>query len=95
MEPSKATTLVTTGANRLTRNPMYLGLAGILTAHAVARGSWAASLPVGAFVAVMDRVQVPAEEAALEERFGEDYRAYVADVPRWVDRRTVQRLLPT
>lgn len=80
----RATTLVTDGANALTRNPMYLGLAGILTAHALYRRSPTALLPMLAFVAVIDRWQIPAEEAALRENFGPSYEAYLRSVPRWL-----------
>lgn len=80
----RATTLVTDGANALTRNPMYLGLAGLLTAHALYRRSLTALLPVLAFVAVIDRWQIPAEEAALRENFGSSYDAYLHSVPRWL-----------
>lgn len=84
--PEKASTLVTEGPNRLTRNPMYLGLAGLLTAHAVLRGGWRTVLPVGAFVVTIDRLQIRAEERALGESFGADYTAYCARVPRWLGR---------
>jgi protein-S-isoprenylcysteine O-methyltransferase Ste14 len=71
--PDKATSLVTGGPHQLSRNPMYVGMAGLLLAHAVARGNWVAVLPVLGFVAVIDRVQIPAEEAAMAELFGRDY----------------------
>jgi protein-S-isoprenylcysteine O-methyltransferase Ste14 len=90
-DPSRASVLVTTGANQVSRNPMYVGMAGVLVAHALWRGSWQALVPVAGFVAFIDRVQVTAEERALLERFGADYEAYVAAVPRWLDRRSVQR----
>ena len=85
-EPSRASTLVTTGPNEITRNPMYLGLVGLLSAHAVTRGSALAWIPVGAFAALLDRVQIPAEEEALREKFGEAYVAYCERVPRWAGR---------
>jgi protein-S-isoprenylcysteine O-methyltransferase Ste14 len=82
--PEQASSLVTTGVNSATRNPMYLGLTGLLIANAVRRGSWLALLPVGAFVITVDRLQIPTEEKALLANFGKDYEAYRADVPRWV-----------
>lgn len=82
--PEQATKLVTTGANAISRNPMYVGMAGLLVAHAVWRGSPAALVPVAAFVAYIDRVQVEAEEAALLEKFGPEYAAYCEAVPRWL-----------
>lgn len=82
--PEKATVLITDGPYAHTRNPMYLSLAGILVGHAVARRSVAALLPVAAFVAVVDRLQIPAEEAALSRLFGVEYAAYKAAVPRWI-----------
>lgn len=86
LHPEHASTLVTDGPNRLTRNPMYVGLAGLLTAHAVLRGGWTTVLPVGAFVAAIDRLQIRVEERALRESFGADYTAYCARVPRWLGR---------
>jgi protein-S-isoprenylcysteine O-methyltransferase Ste14 len=88
-EPERASVLVTTGANAVSRNPMYVGMAGLLVANAVRRGSWRAFLPAAAFVLVIDRVQIAAEEEALQRRFGADYEAYRAAVPRWLDARSL------
>ncbi len=76
--------LVTTGPNRFTRNPMYLGMAAVLVANAVRRRSPAALLPVAAFVGVINQLQIPAEEAILRERFPEAYAEYVRVTPRWL-----------
>jgi protein-S-isoprenylcysteine O-methyltransferase Ste14 len=84
IDPGKASSLVTDGPFRLTRNPMYVGMAGVLAGHAVGRGGWLTPLPVAAFVAVIDRSQIPAEEAAMTRLFGEAYDAYRSRVPRWV-----------
>ncbi len=82
--PELATSLVTDGPYRFTRNPMYLAMATVLVAEAVRRRSLPALLPAAAFVAVVDRVQVRAEEEALRALFGEEYDAYRARVPRWL-----------
>jgi protein-S-isoprenylcysteine O-methyltransferase Ste14 len=87
--PGSASVLVTGGSNRLSRNPMYVGLAGLLLAHAVDRGSWEALLPVAGFVVALDRFQVAREEEALRGRFGEAYLQYCAGTPRWLDRRSL------
>ena len=88
-EPERASVLVTGGANAVSRNPMYVGLTGLLLAHAVRRGSWPALLPVAGFVLAIDRVQIAAEERALLARFGAEYDAYRAAVPRWLGRRSL------
>lgn len=82
--PEEASVLVTGGANSLTRNPMYVGMAGVLVANALRRGSVLALAPVAAFVVVIDRFQIAAEEAALRKNFGQEYAAYYAAVPRWL-----------
>ncbi|QCU77635.1 isoprenylcysteine carboxylmethyltransferase family protein [Citricoccus sp. SGAir0253] len=84
--PERAAALVTAGPNRISRNPMYLGMIGLLAAHAVVRDRWAAWLPVAAVAVALDRMQVPLEERALRERFGAEYEAYCAAVPRWLGR---------
>lgn len=92
----RSESLVESGPNSISRNPMYLGMAGILVAHAVARRSMAGVVPAAVFVAVIDRCQIPVEEESLRRRFGVDYEDYARRVPRWVDRRSVDfRHAPT
>ncbi|CAN7243292.1 methyltransferase family protein [Knoellia sp. LjRoot47] len=83
-DPARASTLVTDGPNAVTRNPMYVGLAGLLAAHAFARGGLRTWLPVAGFVAAVDRLQIQPEEAALKATFGDGYDAYRARVRRWL-----------
>ena len=84
MRVERAQHLVVDGPNRLTRNPMYLGLTGLLLSHAIARRSPSALIPLAGFVWLIDRHQIPAEEKALEERVGQDYLDYKETVPRWL-----------
>ena len=90
--PEQTSALVTTGANAVSRNPMYVGMAGLLLAHATHRGSWPALVPTAAFVAIIDAYQVRFEEGALLERFGDVYDAYCATVPRWLDTRSLRAI---
>ena len=84
LDPSQASALVTSGPNRVTRNPMYVGMAGLLVAHGLLRGGWATALPVAGFVGVIDRFQIHPEEAALREHFGDEYAVYCRRVRRWI-----------
>ena len=84
LRPHKAAVLVTRGIYRLTRNPMYVGLALLLVAWAVFWGSlWGFLGPV-LFVLYMNRFQIGPEERALRGIFGEAYDAYAARVRRWL-----------
>lgn len=81
--PSDSRTLLTGGVYRWTRNPMYLAFAGVLLAQTVYLG-----LPLGLFwvvalVGYLTEFQIKPEEAALTERFGDAYTAYVRKVRRW------------
>lgn len=89
LHPESASVLVTSGANALTRNPMYVGMAGLLVSHAIWRRSWVALAPVAVFVALIDRLQIQAEESALTDTFGAEFDAYRAATPRWLDRRSL------
>ena len=79
-----STALVTSGPYRITRNPMYLGMALLYVGLAFAFGLvWAfAVLPV--VVIVIDRLVIAREEPYLERLFGEEYRAYKTRVRRWI-----------
>lgn len=81
--PEQTTVLVVSGPNGFSRNPMYLGMVGLLAAHAFLRGSWQAWLPIAAFAATLDRFQIPVEEQALLEKFGATFEDYCAHTPRW------------
>lgn len=80
----RAEALVTGGACSMTRNPMYLSMAGLLLAHATLRRSWAAIVPAGAFLVLIDRMQIPAEEEALRKQFGSAFDDYARRTPRWL-----------
>lgn len=83
-DPAATDALVTEGANAYTRNPIYVSIAGVLGAHALWRGGVASWLPVAGFVYVVDRMQVNREEAALRDRFGDEYVRYAIKTPRWL-----------
>lgn len=76
--------LVTDGPNRLTRNPMYVAMAGLLVANALHRGRGVHVLPAAGFVLWIDRTQIPQEEATLLSMFGETFHDYTTSTPRWV-----------
>lgn len=80
-QPSK---LITGGAFRISRNPMYLGLAAIYAGLAIAFGcAWSLIfLPVP--LLLMNAVFIPFEEAQSRNSFGKEYIAYCRKVRRWL-----------
>jgi protein-S-isoprenylcysteine O-methyltransferase Ste14 len=82
MRPTTA--LVTSGPYRLTRNPMYLGMAFLYAGLALSFGvTWSlAFLPL--VLLAVDRLAILREEHYLEAKFGEEYRRYKARVRRWL-----------
>ena len=80
----RASTLVTSGVYRVTRNPMYLGLTVLLLAWAVFLAApWTLLGPV-VFALFISRFQIAPEEHAMREKFGVQYEAYAARVRRWL-----------
>lgn len=76
--------IVSTGVYGVTRNPMYLGMALLQTAIAI---GWANGWILLALPGVLATIQATAirhEEAYLERKFGESYRAYKQSVRRWL-----------
>ena len=84
MRPQSTSSLVGSGVYRLTRNPMYVGLAFMLCGWAVFLWSWWALPGPFAFAAYVDRFQIVPEERALSALFGADYMAYKHRVRRWL-----------
>lgn len=81
---SDATTLVTSGVFRYTRNPIYLGMAIMLLGWTVFLENWLSALGVVFFVGFITYNQVIPEENALTKRFGESYIRYRNRVRRWL-----------
>jgi protein-S-isoprenylcysteine O-methyltransferase Ste14 len=84
MHPEAASTIVTSGIYRFTRNPMYLGFLLALIAWAVFLGNFVAALMPLLFVAYMNRFQISPEERTLLARFGAPYESYLRSVRRWL-----------
>ncbi|MDE2973422.1 MAG: isoprenylcysteine carboxylmethyltransferase family protein [Gemmatimonadota bacterium] len=78
--------LVVRGPYRRVRNPMISGVLLMLGAESLLLGSW----PVAGWALVFFLINTiwltRVEEPQLERRFGEDYRRYRANVPRWIPR---------
>ena len=81
-----ARNLVAVGPYRFLRNPMISGVALMLVGQALFWGSWVMSIWSGVFVLINHLYFLLSEEPGLERRFGEHYRHYKANVPRWVPR---------
>jgi protein-S-isoprenylcysteine O-methyltransferase Ste14 len=80
-QPSR---LVTSGAFKISRNPMYLGLAVIYLGAAIAfNRPWAiVLLPLP--VLLLNLVVIPFEESSLEHTFGVEFKAYRQRIRRWL-----------
>ena len=76
--------LLTDDVYRFSRNPMYLGMAAMLSGLAVGMGTAPFFAAVVLFTVVMDRVFIPFEEQKMLHEFGDAYTAYRADVRRWL-----------
>lgn len=84
LTPELATSMVTKGIYRYSRNPMYLGFLIMLGAWGVFLENAVAIALVPVFVAYMNRFQILPEEKALLAQFGDDYTHYLESTPRWV-----------
>jgi protein-S-isoprenylcysteine O-methyltransferase Ste14 len=80
--------LVVRGLYRVSRNPMYLGVLGVIL-------GWAALFAAGALLAYLAAVGlcchlfvVCYEEPRLRQLFGAEYVGYCSRVPRWLPRLT-------
>jgi protein-S-isoprenylcysteine O-methyltransferase Ste14 len=84
LQPESAEQLVTGGIFKISRNPMYVGLALILLSLAAYLQNLVALLAVPLFMIYMTFFQIRPEERALSEKFGEEFQAYKDSVRRWL-----------
>ena len=84
IRPETASSLVTHGVYRLSRNPMYLGFLLCLLGWGFLLGSLFSLLLAGAFAWYMTELQIKPEETALIKRFGQSYKDYLKKTRRWI-----------
>lgn len=84
LKPETATTLVDGGVFSISRNPMYLGLFGILLAWTVFLGASAGLAGLVLFVTWMNLFQIRPEERAMQALFEDRFADYRERVRRWL-----------
>lgn len=81
---ASVTTLITSGAFRLSRNPVYVGFFIIFLGLSLEWNNvWLLIVAVPLIVAIYQIVIVK-EEAYLERKFGAEYSRYKSSVRRWL-----------
>lgn len=80
----KPSLLIVSGPFRISRHPMYLGMASILLGVSLLLGSVISLISPVIFVFLMEKLFIPVEERNMEDIFGEQYLGYKKKVRRWV-----------
>lgn len=80
----RASSLVTTGIYRVTRNPMYVALTFLLCSWAAWLNQPLAILGPVVFALYITRFQILPEERTLTQKFGKSYDDYRRSVRRWL-----------
>lgn len=83
--------LVAVGPYQYLRNPMISGVLAMLAGLSIMFSSWVIALWAAVFLILNHLYFRVLEEPGLERRFGESYRIYRANVPRWLPRATPWR----
>jgi protein-S-isoprenylcysteine O-methyltransferase Ste14 len=80
--------LAMSGPYAYTRNPLYLGSAGLAAGAIVAGHSWLAAVFVGAYFALFYSIVMRHEEAELRGKYGAAFEKYAECVPLFFPRLT-------
>lgn len=84
LDPARASSLVSAGIFRRSRNPMYLSMLVFLIALGIWLGNVSSIVALTLFVWFMTRFQIKPEEEALTQLFGAEYEDYCSRVRRWI-----------
>jgi protein-S-isoprenylcysteine O-methyltransferase Ste14 len=79
-----ATSVVTGGPFRYTRNPLYLSMTLIYGGISALANALPAALLLPIVLRLMRRGVIEREERYLERKFGDEYIEYKEEVPRWI-----------
>lgn len=84
LNPEKASTLVTNGVFKYTRNPMYLGLLLVLCSISVQFSLIGGLIIIPIFVLFITKFQIIPEEKAMKSLFKKDFQLYKEKTRRWL-----------
>jgi protein-S-isoprenylcysteine O-methyltransferase Ste14 len=84
LDPARASTLVTGGIFRFTRNPLCLSLLLLLISYAVRLDAWLVWLGPFLFATYITRFQIIPEENVLAAKFGAAFQDYKRQTRRWI-----------
>ena len=84
LKPETASSLVTNGVFKYTRNPMYLGLLLILIYLSLIFNVVGGCLVSLGFITYITKFQIIPEEVAMERLFGNQFLEYKKQVRRWI-----------
>ena len=85
VEPWEPTTvIISDGAYKYSRNPIYVAMAVLYLGLAIAAASPLAIVLLAACLAIIRYYVIAREEAYLEDKFGNEYLTYKAKVRRWI-----------
>lgn len=76
--------LITEGPYGIVRNPIYLGMFGLMVATGLALAAWWALLGAVAAFLIGNLIRIRAEEKLLQETFGEQFSEYARRVPAFL-----------
>ena len=80
----KASILITDGVFKISRNPIYLGMALLLFGLCVLLRSASTLIPLALFIIIINVIIIPKEEKSLKDTFGDSYILYLKKVRRWI-----------
>jgi protein-S-isoprenylcysteine O-methyltransferase Ste14 len=78
--------LITQGPYGVVRNPIYLGMFGLILSTCLAFSRWWSGLAAVALFLIGNRIRIRTEEQLLRESFGEQFDAYARRVPAFLPR---------
>ena len=84
LEPRKASSLVTSGIFKFSRNPMYLGMLIILLSISFKFNLIGGMISSLFFYIFITKFQIIPEEVAMKELFGNEFIDYEKKTRRWI-----------
>ena len=84
LEPKKASSLVTSGIFKFSRNPMYLGMLIVLLSISFNFNLMGGIITSLFFYVFITKFQIIPEEAAMNELFGNEFIDYSNKTRRWI-----------